>query len=129
MEIVEHVLNKKDKKWLKLMELGNRIGCHQKRERSFIYKGYQFPVCARCTGVIMGYFCLPVFILIPKKFRIVLALVCCAIMFLDWLIQYLKIKESNNIRRLITGVLGGVGSAYIYAYILVKLTLLAVSLV
>ena len=28
-------------------------------------------------------------------------------MFLDWLVQYLNILESTNIRRLITGVLGG----------------------
>lgn len=30
-------------------------------------------------------------------------------MFLDWLVQYLKIKESTNFRRLITGVFGGYG--------------------
>ncbi|MGN0178214.1 MAG: DUF2085 domain-containing protein [Monoglobaceae bacterium] len=30
-------------------------------------------------------------------------------MFIDWYIQYLKINESTNIRRLITGTLGGFG--------------------
>ena len=33
----------------------------------------------------------------------------CAVMFLDWFIQYLKIRESTNIRRVITGFLGGYG--------------------
>lgn len=36
--------------------LGNNSGCHQLAERSFFYKGYQFPVCARCTGVTIGQF-------------------------------------------------------------------------
>ena len=34
--------------------IGNHSGCHQMPERSFFYKGKQFPVCARCTGVIIG---------------------------------------------------------------------------
>ena len=35
--------------------IGNHSGCHQMPERSFFYKGKQFPVCARCTGVIIGF--------------------------------------------------------------------------
>lgn len=26
------------------------FGCHRRPERSFFYKGRQFPICARCTG-------------------------------------------------------------------------------
>ena len=37
-------MNKKDKKWISMMEYGHRLGCHQMSERSFFYKGYQFPV-------------------------------------------------------------------------------------
>lgn len=33
----------------------------------------------------------------------------CLIMFLDWFVQYLKICDSTNIRRLITGIMGGYG--------------------
>ena len=36
------------------MEFGKKMGCHQIPERSFFFKGYQFPVCGRCTGVIIG---------------------------------------------------------------------------
>ena len=43
-----------NKIWIKLMNLGDKIGCHQISERSFFIKGYQFPVCARCTGVFFG---------------------------------------------------------------------------
>jgi uncharacterized membrane protein len=40
-----------------------------------------------------------------------------AIMLIDWLIQYIKIRESTNIRRLITGIFGGYAllSAGLYA--------------
>ena len=47
----------KDKIWIKSMEWCSKYwGCHQMPERSFFFKGYQFPVCARCTGMIVGYF-------------------------------------------------------------------------
>ncbi|MCB7430270.1 DUF2085 domain-containing protein, partial [Erysipelatoclostridium ramosum] len=29
--------------------------CHQKAERSFFIHGYQCPVCARCSGLYIGY--------------------------------------------------------------------------
>ena len=43
-----------DKKWIRLMEIGEALGCHQMPERSFFINGFQFPVCARCTGVIIS---------------------------------------------------------------------------
>lgn len=86
----------------------HRAGCHQRTDRSFFFKGYQFPMCARCTGVMIGYLAaFPIYFY--KSFSFWVYLILCAIMFMDWYIQYLKIKESTNIRRLITGILGGYG--------------------
>lgn len=94
--------------WIKIMQIGARTGCHQRADRSFFYNGYQFPVCARCTGVLIGYtavlVCIPFFL--PS---FVLGIAFCAVMFIDWFIQFVKIKESTNTRRLITGILGGYG--------------------
>lgn len=94
--------------WIIMMKIGATIGCHQRADRSFFWKGHQFPICARCTGVLIGY----ILALIAINFFLpdfLLGIICCCIMFWDWLIQFIKIKESTNVRRFITGILGGYG--------------------
>jgi len=93
--------------------LGNHSGCHQLPERSFFYKGRQFPVCARCTGVTVGHFAAVItglFCRIPTA----AALLSLIVMGTDWSIQAVHIKESTNRRRFITGILGGFGLFTIY---------------
>jgi uncharacterized membrane protein len=51
---VDTNLNSKIKLWIALMKLGALTGCHQSHERSFFIRGYQFPLCARCTGLLIG---------------------------------------------------------------------------
>ncbi|QHQ63699.1 DUF2085 domain-containing protein [Anaerocolumna sedimenticola] len=90
------------------MALGERTGCHQMPERSFFYKGYQMPICARCTGVLIGYLlAVPGYIIFG--FHSVFSIFSCICMITDWVIQACKIKSSTNHRRLITGILGGYG--------------------
>ena len=100
--------------WAFFMRLGNRCGCHQREDRSFKIKGWQFPICSRCTGILVGQL-LGILIYI-FKFRIPIYISCIFlfIMFLDWYIQYKKIKESTNIRRFITGTLAGVAQVAIF---------------
>ena len=88
---------------------GKFLGCHQRPDRSFFIHGHQFPVCARCTGVFVGE-CIGIICFRFVHFPVVLLLAFCGLMFLDWLIQFLQIRESNNSRRFITGILCG------YAY-------------
>ncbi|MGL4362434.1 MAG: DUF2085 domain-containing protein [Cellulosilyticaceae bacterium] len=94
--------------WIKGMKFGNILGCHQMPERSFFVKGYQMPVCARCCGVIVGYI---IFLLTNKVYSLGMGMsfVCCGIMFIDWFVQYIQVLQSNNIRRVITGIIGGYG--------------------
>lgn len=98
-----------------LDEVGECSGCHRMPERSFFYKGHQFPVCARCTGVffgqigavICGIFC---------RVPFAAAAICLSVMGFDWGIQELGIRESTNRRRFVTGVLGGFGLFSMYAW-------------
>ena len=98
--------------WLKVMEYGARCGCHQRADRSFFIGQWQFPVCARCTGVLTGHI---LSLAIARKRISPWAAVClCEVMLADWVLQALKIKGSTNTRRLVTGIAGGLGTAVLY---------------
>lgn len=101
----------------KLMSIGRDSGCHQMPERSFFINGKQFPVCARCTGVLVGnlvaYIMFVIYIM-PLKFY----MIGCAVMFMDWFLQYIDIRQSTNIRRLITGIIGGYSVTTLHCVVL-----------
>ena len=109
------LISKQDARWIKAMEVGERCGCHQKPERSFYVNGYQMPVCARCFGVDLGYV-LGAFLFVKLGFQKLktFAFAGMFVMFFDWFIQAVHIKESNNIRRLLTGIVGGIGLMVVY---------------
>ncbi|MBT9722649.1 DUF2085 domain-containing protein [Dorea longicatena] len=94
------------------MNIGSRLGCHQMPERSFFYKGYQFPVCARCTGLIIGYL-LGVLIYFLKVLNWKIAIILCIPLVLDGGSQYLNWRISNQVLRLITGILCGIGIMFL----------------
>lgn len=87
--------------------------------KKFFYKDYQFPVCARCTGVIIGEI-ITIFLLIFRiQLNINTSVFLLSIMGLDCFIQFINLLKSNNIRRLITGISGGVGLTYMYYYLII----------
>lgn len=122
-------MNKSDLIWIKLMNFGHRLGCHQIEERSFHFKGYQFPVCARCTGVFVGEIIAIILLLLGIKISIFVSIALLLIMGLDWFIQYIKLLQSTNIRRLITGTLAGIGLTFIYYYVIVFVINIVISFI
>lgn len=76
-------------------------------ERSFHFKGRKFPLCARCTGVFLGYLTLPIFHLGVINPTLLLIAVFSLPMLIDSLTQGYGIRESNNALRLITGFMFG----------------------
>lgn len=100
--------NIKDKIWLTLMNLFSN-SCHQKAERSFFINKYQFPICARCTGLLLGYFLGGLIFIFIGEISFIFNVIFILIMFIDWFIQHRGIKISNNLRRLFTGSLCGIG--------------------
>ena len=83
-----------------------KSGCHRLPERSFFYKGKQFPICARCTGVLIGQ-TLGFWTYLLWSLPWELGLFFCGLMLLDWFIQRIDLRRSTNLRRCITGVLCG----------------------
>ena len=84
--------------------------------RSFFVKGYQFPVCARCTGVFIGNILSVILLAAGHVPHIIITLALCLIMLIDWLLQFKNILESTNARRLVTGVMGGYGLMAVLIY-------------
>ncbi len=90
-------------------------------ERSFFIRGWQFPLCARCTGVTVGQMTAVVLAIFKKIIPAPVALFFLAIMGADWGIQEAGIKESTNERRFVTGFLGGFGLFSLYVSALRKM--------
>lgn len=90
-------------KWLPII-----FGCHCREDRSFYYKGEKFPICARCTGELVGilfslFSCFFFRLSIPVSILILLP------MIVDGFVQLKTSYESNNRRRFVTGFLFGYG--------------------
>ena len=118
---MEIVISTAVKKWLKIMRFGQRLGCHQRPERSFFYKGYQFPVCARCTGVIVGELVALIFLGFGIRLPILISALFVVPLAIDGGLQYIKVLYSTNLRRVITGLIAGFGLTYVYFYAIVFL--------
>ena len=85
------------------------LGCHQRPDRGFFFPGRPHPLCARCTGIFAGYVIGGILFALGA----IPPLWVCAIALLfplfDWGRQYYFGRESTNVRRLITGIIGGWG--------------------
>ncbi len=84
--------------------------CHRLPERSFFWKGKQFPVCARCTGIHVGYLTFPLFLFSIFTLNIWWTMLLIIPTYLDGTVQAVTNWESNNILRVVSGVLAGIGS-------------------
>lgn len=105
-----------------IWQLGSISGCHQKSDRSFFIGNYQFPICARCTGIFVGYI-IGVIIYPYIKLNALAIAFALGLMFIDWYLQYKNIISSTNLRRLFTGLLCGTAYIQIIINIFIKLIL------
>lgn len=91
--------------------------CHRKPERSFFWKGKQFPVCARCTGIHVGYLSFPLFLFQLFTLNIWWTLALIIPTVVDGWTQAFYNRESNNWLRLVTGLMAGIGAMSLVAII------------
>lgn len=90
-------------KWLPII-----FGCHCREDRSFYYKGEKFPICARCTGELVG-IVISMFSCFFFRLSILSSVFLLIPMIIDGIVQLKTSYESNNRRRFITGFLFGYG--------------------
>lgn len=98
--------------------------CHRIPERSFHFHGKQFPVCARCTGILVGYILGILILLIYGRLSLLLSFILIIPMAIDGTGQLFRKWESNNIRRFITGIMGGIS----IDFVIINLTIIFVNL-
>ena len=101
-------ISRADRLWMSSMKICSRIsGCHQLPGRSFFFGKYQFPLCARCTGIVIGHL---LGIGISAFHRVsFLSLFGTLLLMIDGVMQKITSYESTNPRRLYTGILYGFG--------------------
>lgn len=90
-------------KWLPIV-----FGCHCRDDRTFHYKGKKFPICARCTGELVGII-LSIFSCVFFRISISAIVILMLPLILDGVVQMFTSYESNNIKRFVTGLLFGYG--------------------
>ena len=113
-EVTEITATPRDQRWAWWMEFcGKYAGCHQMPERSFFLGSYQFPLCARCTGIVLGRIAailLFPFVLLPLKTSLIVFPLLMLPLAIDGLTQRFTSYTSNNFKRVSTGVLWGYAS-------------------
>lgn len=90
--------------------------CHKKKERSISFFGLERFLCSRCIGILLGYIfglVLNLFII----FRIEFSILFIVPLVLDGVTQLFGYRESNNLLRVLTGILFGVGIVNLFCYL------------
>lgn len=116
---------KQYKIWTRLMSLGKKIfRCHQSPDRSFFFHGMQFPLCARCTGILFGFVLAGPVISIFTLGDMLLSMVLILVMLCDGSLQFYTKYESNNYTRLLTGLGFGYACFSIILHIVIKMIMI-----
>ena len=95
------------------IKLGRRkIGlafCHRLEERSFKVFGYVMPICARCTGQLLGLILFLFLFHFNIAFPSILGFILVLPLLLDGFSQLFSFRKSNNAVRFFTGILFTLG--------------------
>ncbi|MBQ3346668.1 MAG: DUF2085 domain-containing protein [Synergistaceae bacterium] len=78
--------------------------CHQIQQRSFFVRGRQFHICARCTGIFIGYIFSPLLFFLSSGVIVKSFVISALIMAIDEFTQLWGWRESVNALRFITGL-------------------------
>ncbi len=96
--------------------------CHQIPDRTLSFSSILMPVCARCSGIYIGFVIstLVLFLMYRKRqsliapvYAIIIFIVFISAAAIDGFLSYLQIYETNNLVRLITGYMAGIALAAI----------------
>ena len=86
--------------------------CHGIPERCFEINGKHMQICARCLGAFVGVYLSATLSLFNVTPPVIASVALIAVILIDWGLQnYFGILSTNR-RRLVTGIMGGLGSTF-----------------
>lgn len=88
--------------------------CHRRKERSIKMLGYTFPLCARCTGLWLGFGMGFLFRILGSHIPLIFAITLMLPLIIDGSTQHFGLRESNNLLRLLTGILFGIATHMLF---------------
>jgi uncharacterized membrane protein len=91
--------------------------CHRRKDRSIRISGYTFPLCARCTGLWLGFVMGLLVRVAGLHMPLIFAFVLMLPLTVDGLTQLAGYRESNNRLRLLSGVLFGIATNMLFFWI------------
>lgn len=87
--------------------------CHKIKDRSIEFFGLENYFCSRCLGVYIGFITGFIFrFIFDVNINTLFFLVLTLPLIIDGFSQFFDLKESNNLLRIMTGLLFGIGIAY-----------------
>lgn len=98
-----------------IFNIGSTV-CHQMSERSICMGGNYLPVCARCTGIYIGFAVSALYLFITKGYKgnkpfnllqTAFMVLCILPLMIDGVGSYIGLWNSNNLLRIFTGSLCG----------------------
>ena len=95
----------------------NLCFCHRLPERSLTIVGYTLPLCARCTGIVIGSILGIILYYLNIIFMPLIYVLLLFPLIIDGVTQLLNYRQSTNVLRLTTGILFGVGYVSIGIYL------------
>lgn len=97
--------NRQYKVWEHMMVLGRKVfHCHQLPDRSFHFRNMQFPVCARCTGILIGLLIVGPLFCSFFNVNMFISFLLISFMLVDGFTQLSGMRKSDNFLRLVTGI-------------------------
>lgn len=102
----------------KFLYIAFRPTCHQLSSRCFFIWGHKMAVCSRCTGIwfssmLAGYIAtILLYFNRIKGIKLKWFIIALIPLVLDGGSQVIGLRESNNILRLITGIIAGIATVW-----------------
>ncbi|TGO02632.1 hypothetical protein PN36_21685 [Candidatus Thiomargarita nelsonii] len=97
----------------RLSKIGKLPVCNLRGDRAPHICGICFPLCWRCTSIIASFLLSHHILVLWIEINSVIALLLCVPTVIDGTLQYYFYIESTNFRRIWTGILAGVGIAFL----------------